>query len=426
MELLICAVLILIVAYLLNPKKCSLFYCKMKQMNNNQTFNKNFVVYTLIFLLASFGIYCFVPRYLALFFSESYIKDCGQIGDVIGGTTGPLIAIAASFLTFLAFWIQYKANIQQRNDISLERFESRFYEMLRLHRENLFDLSCGENNGRDAVVGYCHKLNLIFDLVYKLPMVAWEQERLTLLRSYCNNNYNGDYDKTITVISFNLFLYGGNFVHSFEINSDERILYDAIIKEIESFESNCVSYDQNAVYGYGMVKESLMEYIINYTKDNEIPHKIEIPDRLLCGYNAKLGVYFRQLFQMIKFVSLKDGFSENERYAYVKIVRSQLSDYEQILLYYNSLAKIGVKWNQPLESPNSHRDTIWLSNMKLIARFRLIKNIPASFPMFGWLPEAEYKVEIIEYKKKDIPFFESKKEIYENDYCNVSDIYDID
>ena len=45
---------------------------------------------------------------------------------------GPFVAIAAACLTFIAFWVQYKANIMQRNDIALERFERNFYELLNL------------------------------------------------------------------------------------------------------------------------------------------------------------------------------------------------------------------------------------------------------------------------------------------------------
>ena len=43
-------------------------------------------------------------------------SDTGEIGDTIGGIMGPFIAIAAAGLTFIAFWVQYKANIQQRQD----------------------------------------------------------------------------------------------------------------------------------------------------------------------------------------------------------------------------------------------------------------------------------------------------------------------
>ncbi|CAA9194671.1 hypothetical protein FLA105534_00261 [Flavobacterium bizetiae] len=95
------------------------------------------------------------------------------IGDTINGIAGPFIALAGAILTFLAFYIQYKANLEQRNQFTktlknqeketkeqliqynsnlerqieekkeqekiwrTERFENQFYEMIRLHKENV-------------------------------------------------------------------------------------------------------------------------------------------------------------------------------------------------------------------------------------------------------------------------------------------------
>ncbi len=42
-----------------------------------------------------------------------FFNSTDQIGDTIGGILSPFIAIAAAVITFLAFWIQYKANQQQ-------------------------------------------------------------------------------------------------------------------------------------------------------------------------------------------------------------------------------------------------------------------------------------------------------------------------
>ncbi|QHS59927.1 hypothetical protein [Chitinophaga agri] len=86
----------------------------------------------------------------------------GQIGDTIGGLMNPFITIAGVIVTGLAFYIQYKANLQQRelfmlelaenkdqlqkqienqnNQNKIQQFESQFYEMLKLHRENVTEM----------------------------------------------------------------------------------------------------------------------------------------------------------------------------------------------------------------------------------------------------------------------------------------------
>ena len=61
----------------------------------------------------------------------------GQIGDTIGGTMGPFVAIVAAILTFVAFWVQYQANIKQREDIAIERIEGKYYKMLDIYMVNM-------------------------------------------------------------------------------------------------------------------------------------------------------------------------------------------------------------------------------------------------------------------------------------------------
>lgn len=92
-------------------------------------FWKSFVWFIVIALLI-----CCLPWLLA---KHSWIdfSSTGEIGDTIGGIMGPFIAIAAAGLTFIAFWVQYKANIQQRHDIAIERFESNLFEMIHIQQE---------------------------------------------------------------------------------------------------------------------------------------------------------------------------------------------------------------------------------------------------------------------------------------------------
>lgn len=79
-------------------------------------------------------IICFLPWV----FTHSWFIDfseTGQIGDTIGGIMSPFIAIIAAWLTFLAFLVQYKANIEQREDIAKERFENYLFEMIHIQQD---------------------------------------------------------------------------------------------------------------------------------------------------------------------------------------------------------------------------------------------------------------------------------------------------
>ena len=115
---------------------------------------------TCFFIIASF----FAPLF---FTSQTEIKDfdfttTGQIGDTIGGLMNPFVALAGVLITGLAFYVQYKANELQRElfllnqedtkaqlqsqidyqnkQNKLQQIESQFYEMLKLHRENITEM----------------------------------------------------------------------------------------------------------------------------------------------------------------------------------------------------------------------------------------------------------------------------------------------
>lgn len=442
---------------------------------NKSVFNSNFWIYTAIFILAVVFLCKYVPDFYLEKYQTSTYMVSGQIGDIVGGTTGPIIAIIAAYLTFLAFWMQYKANRQQREDISLERFESNLYEMLHLHRENLFDLSCGHSSGRNAVLAFCYKLKILYYLIDSI-IELWPDADKKLFLFYCDK-YNYSQSEAKNIIASNLLFYGANFSYSYDDKSNERRLYDKLSRVIENFESDRTKISDNGCYDehtFSLLSENISQFINEELTLGEVD-KMVLPDSLLCGYNEKLGVYYRHLYQIAKFVALKEGISEQTRYQYMRLLRSQLSDYEQVLLYYNSLTKIGEAWDECLiandlkykcklwirirsciyrhiqdwhkyellavkahreSGKNKYKSLIkhllqsmreewknpsfvlkigpeenWKCQMGLIARFRLIKNIPVSFYMFGYIPETKYLYEIIAYKNHNERFFEAKEPI---------------
>jgi hypothetical protein len=104
--------------------------------NNKKTFDKSFWLSVSIFLLLVI-IIIFLPALITSnYWLDIDFTHTGEIGDTIGGIISPFVAIAAAVLTFIAFWVQFKANQQQREDIALERFDNQFFEMLKIHKEN--------------------------------------------------------------------------------------------------------------------------------------------------------------------------------------------------------------------------------------------------------------------------------------------------
>ena len=83
-------------------------------------------------------------------------------------------------------------------------------------------------------------------------------------------------------------------------------------------------------------------------------------------YNSELGHYFRNLYRIIKIIDTA-VFSENlledykVKYEYTSIVRSQLSDDELLLIYYNCGTRNGIDFFRPY-----------------IEKYTLFKNLPKS------------------------------------------------
>lgn len=371
----------------------------MKDKENskkNKTFTRDFWRYLFIFIIL-IGIICCFPAW----FTESGrldFRNTGQIGDTIGGIMGPFVAIAAAILTFLAFWVQFKANEQQRKDIAKERFESKFYELLHLHKENLLELESDGRKGRQVMIQFCNYVSILYSLLdrFFLKYYATDIDVLNIYKNIVEKYKDERY--LFIDISYNIFFYGEEVTN--RLKDDELKLYKKVFEFIHK------------VCSFKEMSEQEILLLCNDIKYDRLPEngKLSYPSDLLKGHNLTLGLYFRQLYHIVKMVATSQVIiDEKEKYEYVKILRTQLSDYEQVLLYYNSLANVGKKWNEPNQTQSSsNKEYSWIENMAFIPRFRLIKNIPPSYKFMGITPEEVYKDEIELYNKHNIKFFELK------------------
>jgi hypothetical protein len=233
-----------------------------------------------------------------------------EIGDTLGGIMGPAVALVGVLVTFLAFWAQYVANLQQKQQFldSLEiqeqdkkeqQFESQFFEMLRLHKENVDELKINSLSDNSVV-----EKRMVFE-----TMVKEFNELLSRVDDFDSLNQE-NFD-----ISYNLFFWGYD-------NTDISLLSQVAI---------------DWLYAKGL---SANHKLINFSK-----HK---------GYSALLGHYFRHLYLMVKFVAESKVIKDYDvKMKYLKILRAQLSNHEQIMLFYNWLAtSYGDAWEEETENGN--------------------------------------------------------------------------
>lgn len=74
--------------------------------------------------------------------------------------------------------------------------------------------------------------------------------------------------------------------------------------------------------------------------------------------------------------SVKSVFATNIE-KYVKMLRSQLFTYKQVVFFLNSLSLLGRIWE--LQAENNKSETMNLLNKWLLTKYNLVKNIPKGF-----------------------------------------------
>ena len=91
-----------------------------------------------------------------------------------------------------------------------------------------------------------------------------------------------------------------------------------------------------------------------------------------------------------------------------------MSDYEQILFYYNALSNMGHPWiNRKVTHEDNKGNTVEETMpYSLIIKYRMIKNIPHFFEYFYEDPRKLFKEEIHNWEEEaDEPFFEQLEQM---------------
>ena len=284
--------------------------------------------------------------------------DTGPIGDTFGGMLGPLIALFAAFLTFLAFWVQFKANVEQKRDLQIERFENKFYELLRFHKDNISEIKI------DGHEGTVEKRKAFVSMYNEFRYSYWcckdKYDELSAAGAL-KNQYS---EEELVRLAYIFFL-GGVGDNS-----------DMVSKAINNMATHC--FEEKLFYAvlnyFKLIKsKSIRPAYIDHEGNPVILRLRYLP---WGGHQSRLGHYYRHLFQTVKYVDKQDEdlIPESDKLEYLRMLRAQLSDYEQVLLYYNAISHFGEGWLQ-----NNY-----------FVKYKMIHNIPLPLASFGIKPHEKF------------------------------------
>lgn len=239
------------------------------------------------------------------------LEEGSKLGNLIAGMSGSLFSLAGVLLIYETF-------NRQRN----QEIKNNVFEMIKLHRNNVEEMKYRNETGRNVFRLLLYDFNHIYEIVEKVI----KEEQINIE------------EPDIINISYLIFFYGQS--------KKSDVQFDSVYPE----------YEKN---------KKLINLI---RKEIAIWNKINRPlKKIADGHQLLLGHYYRHLFQAINYIDKQKIRNEDKKF-YVKTLRVQLSNFEQVLFFYNSLSTLGEKW----ERKNNFKK-------KLISDYKLIKNIPFGF-----------------------------------------------
>ncbi|WP_166566559.1 putative phage abortive infection protein [Emticicia sp. CRIBPO] len=334
----------------------------------------------------------------------------GQFGDYFGGVIGTLISLAALIFLFINL-------IEQRASFKKERFETRYFEMIKFHKENVSDLvfTTKDRNqkGKEELIirneGKKVFKVIDFDFIELFKELSplfkkYEEEEIYVV-SYLKDLKENSQLKERKInfknyakidIVFSILLTGLSsqdrdtlskvFDGRYKPNLYETAIALAALKpKKESFFWRDWKSKSKEFLDH-LTKESIDEVNIYSEEDFEaftakIYRKLFDSiyqstikfDKYYGGHQFRLGHYFRNIFQTLNYINDNSDLSHEEKQENINLLKAQLSTFEQKLIFYYSVSFYGRKWE--LEMPKEPSKETEPSK-RLITLYDFLENIP--------------------------------------------------
>ena len=237
-----------------------------------------------------------------------------DFGSFIGGIVGPIFSLSA-------FLLVYATLTEQQKTFQLQKFEGRLFELLRYHRENVNLMKMRVPSQKEMTVeGYrvFIEMKKQFEELYKISNEFDIENKIE--------------EKYKIKLAYSILFYGVGVATLPALNET--------IKDIDSEFSKKV---------IAKCRERKAEYNSNTTYHG--------------GNQSRLGHYFRNISQIVQYIDDANFLTIHDKYQYVKMLRTQFTQYELAIFFYNSFSERGKSWTK----------NGWIKT------YKLIKNIPENF-----------------------------------------------
>lgn len=367
----------------------------------------NIFIYSSLIILGVFIVRICFDGYSFWGNSDIDFDVTGQVGDFIGGVIGTIISAAGFYFLYLTF-------NEQRTSFERERLESKFFDLIKLHRENVAELKFDgtklkEDEDSLFIENTIYEGKSVFKVIFNQFIICknelnpfFKKEKMfrpEYEEELMKNPYIIQNKINITVLAkvdicYCIVFYGLSSEGLLILEEIFKKKYkDKFVNDILRFISLKPSNDEDILEKWKVIsgrntrgkRNELVELIYNWRKTKKIPDDSEFSDivngyhnryiKYYGGHQFRLGHYYRHLYQTVKFINTSKNISYKEKYDYIKTLRAQLSTYEQAMLFLNSLSKMGNTWEISPEV-DAELKTLAKHDFELITKYNLIKNLP--------------------------------------------------
>ncbi len=326
-------------------------------------------------------------------------KDRHELYEALN-LMAPFAAVLGAVATFIAFYVQFSANqtlreenrgLQEKNRMDV--VTAHFFELLRLHKENVNELTwrevAGGNELEKAVTeesGAQNNSNSLDEIdISSLsnkddkPVTKYfdslVQRQGKFLFDYCLTEFNlvyvlyKDFVQNTCESSINLvqtikiaynYFYKRCSINGFNIEDQLYKIYRNL-KDADSY-NGFLQICKGSFVTIDAEIEKVLEKVFRtrqYFIANSENH---------CPPIDMLNQYYRHLYMTVKYVAANKEIEYEKKRELLRILRAQMSRQEQILLFYNWISGNGIQWEKMSEG-DSH------SNNHFFTDYRMIHNV---------------------------------------------------
>jgi len=279
-----------------------------------------YFAYVLLIISTLFFIFCSLNSGFNTLNTLTFNPEIASyFGSFVGGILSPFLTIVSILLLLQNLKDQKKEN--KANEI-----RSHIFELLKYNRETVNDF--------EYTISYDPTAQTYKGSRFFVTAKRQIEEAITSI-----SGFKPTYSKNVLMqIGYLIFYFGVG-------SESEDTLKEYLMEIVDESETN-------DIIAFFKIKKSAYNSRIYYYGGNQ----------------NKLAHYFRQLYFIISLIDENKDYDAEQQIKLSKILRVQLGNYEQAVLFYNSLTTLGLAWSRKIGDTKC-----------LLEKYELIKNIQNGF-----------------------------------------------